>query len=339
MLVRIVSDETLITGRWQQLAQSLSGLLANVTFEAQQQPVRIEGRHIEYPDSYNSLVPSYLDVSAGADLTMIVTAKPYDNNYFYQSPYLSDGRQVSICSYSGWNDLTNLPVENGVAYFLAQHLAFRIGNSTQHQVATGCINDFNGKKTAVDTGMRSAYICARCLADVVPDTPLVDDLKLLLDAISMSSRLNLNVIDHLPKMLETGDEMFDVFLCHNSADKPEVRNIRDRLHERSIRTWMDEDQLRPGLPWRVELEKAIPRVSSAAVFVGYSGIGPWQDPEISVLLSEFASRNCPVIPVILPGAKDIPDLPLFLRIMTWVDFRDQTRDAMQRLVWGITGRR
>ncbi|CAN5611867.1 hypothetical protein BH09ACT8_BH09ACT8_19470 [soil metagenome] len=339
MLVRILSDETLITGRWQQLAQSLSGLLKGVAFEATLQPVRIEGRQIEYPASYTSLTPSYLDVSNGADLTMIVTAKPYDNNYFFQSPYLSDGRQISICSYSGWNDLTNLPVENGVSYFIAQHLALRIGDFTQHQVAAGCINDFNGRKTAVDSGMRAAYVCARCLTDLAPGTLLVDDLRLLLDAVSMSSRLNLNIIDHLPKMLATGDEMFDVFLCHNSADKPEVRNIRDRLHELSIRTWMDEDQLRPGLSWRVELEKAIPRVSSAAVFVGDTGLGPWQDPEISALLSEFASRQCPVIPVILPDAEKVPDLPLFLRTLTWVDFRDQTHDAMQRLAWGITGRR
>ncbi|WP_216638307.1 toll/interleukin-1 receptor domain-containing protein [Mycobacterium asiaticum] len=310
-----------------------------MTFEAIQRPVRISARQIEYPTSYNSLTPSLLEVSSGADLTMIVTAKPYDNNYFYQSPYLDDGRQMSICSYSGWNDLTNLPVENGVAYFIAQHITFQLGEFDQHQLVTGCINDFNGTKTAVDTGMRSAYICARCLTKVVAGNPLVADLRLLLDAISMSSRLNLNIIDHLPQMLETGDKMFDVFLCHNSSDKPQVRKIRDRLRELSIRTWMDEDQLRPGLSWRVELEKAIPRVSSAAVFVGDAGTGPWQDPEISALLLEFASRSCPVIPVILPDAKEIPTLPLFLRTLTWVDFRDQTHDAMDRLVWGITGQR
>jgi len=66
-----------------------------------------------------------------------------------------------------------------------------------------CINDFNADKFSVDAGMRSAYICPSCLTDVPHEAPLIGDLRLLLDAVSMSSRLNVNIVDHLPKMLET----------------------------------------------------------------------------------------------------------------------------------------
>ena len=56
-------------------------------------------------------------------------------------------------------------------------------------------------------------------------------------------------------------------------------------------------------------------------------------------LSEFADRQVPVIPVLLPDAPKQPELPLFLRQMTWVDFRVADPDPLERLLWGITGQR
>ncbi len=43
--------------------------------------------------------------------------------------------------------------------------------------------------------------------------------------------------------------------------------------------------------------------------------------------------------VLLSDAPQKPALPVFLKAMTWVDFRIQKPDPMQRLLWGITGRR
>jgi len=132
---------------------------------------------------------------------------------------------------------------------------------------------------------------------------------------------------------------FAVFLCHNAQDKADVRIIRRKLEALGIRTWFDEEQLRPGMAWQVVLEEQIAAIESAAVFVGRSGIGPWQSVEMRAFLSEFVRRRCPVIPVILANAKDIPELPIFLRQLTWVDFRETPDDALSRLVWGITGKR
>jgi len=38
-------------------------------------------------------------------------------------------------------------------------------------------------------------------------------------------------------------EIFDVFLCHNSEDKPAVREISQKLAEKHIKPWLDEDIL------------------------------------------------------------------------------------------------
>ena len=54
-------------------------------------------------------------------------------------------------------------------------------------------------------------------------------------------------------------------------------------------------------------------------------------------LSQFVDRGCPVIPVLLESAPKQPELPLFLKEMTWVDFRKPESRPFQQLVWGITG--
>jgi len=135
---------------------------------------------------------------------------------------------------------------------------------------------------------------------------------------------------------ETTD--FDVFLCHNNDDKPAVRSIAQQLRQHGILPWLDEAELIPGRSWQEELERQIGSIRTAAVFVGPSGIGPWQNREMRALLNEFVERECPVIPVLLPKAS-APELPLFLRSMTWVDLRVVESVGMERLIWGIVGRR
>ncbi len=130
---------------------------------------------------------------------------------------------------------------------------------------------------------------------------------------------------------------FDVFLCHNSQDKSAVRQIAERLRERGIRPWLDEWELRPGVPWQRVLEEQISRIKAAAVFVGEQGIGPWQREELDAYLREFIRRDCPVIPVLLPGAPQELDLPIFLAGRIWVDFRTSEPDPLTRLAWGIGG--
>jgi hypothetical protein len=135
----------------------------------------------------------------------------------------------------------------------------------------------------------------------------------------------------------TDTETFDVFLCHNSEDKPDIRNIARQLTENGIKPWLDEEQIRPGTSWQTAIGDQINSIKSAAIFVGESGLGPWQDQEIQALLSQFVKRKCPVIPVILSSAKETPKLPWTLQNLHWVDFRAANLNPLKQLIWGITG--
>src|SRR5262245_25886583 len=134
------------------------------------------------------------------------------------------------------------------------------------------------------------------------------------------------------------NKSFDVFLSHNSKDKPAVRELAKALRDRGLNVWLDDWELVPGRPWQEALEEVIETTGSSAVLVGKDGFGPWQDAEMRGCLSEFVARNLPVIPVLLPDAPSEPKLPFFLRRFTWVDLRGGlTEEGLDRLQWGITG--
>lgn len=130
---------------------------------------------------------------------------------------------------------------------------------------------------------------------------------------------------------------FDVFLCHNSEDKPEIRRIADDLIKEGIKPWLDEREIKPGELWESALENQISTIKSATVFVGESGIGPWQSIEMRAFINEFVERKCPVIPAILASAKTTPPLPILLKSLQYVDFHLSNPDPIKQLMWGITG--
>ncbi len=133
---------------------------------------------------------------------------------------------------------------------------------------------------------------------------------------------------------------FDVFLSHNSKDKPAVRQLAQAIKDRGLNVWLDEWELVPGRPWQEALEEIIRTARSAAVLVGADGLGPWEIPEMRACLSEFVDRDMPVIPVLMPGTPTKPILPLFLKQFTWVDLRSGlTKDGLDQLEWGITGKK
>jgi hypothetical protein len=148
------------------------------------------------------------------------------------------------------------------------------------------------------------------------------------------------VVGPAVRRADPGDNDFDVFLSHNSRDKPAVRRLALALEARGLSPWLDERELVPGRDWQADLERLIRTVRSAAVLVGPEGLGPWEVPELRACLSEGVRRGLPVIPVLLPGASRQPVLPLFLTQFTWVDLRGGlTTPGLDRLQWGITGTR
>ncbi|MDQ3007068.1 MAG: TIR domain-containing protein [Chloroflexota bacterium] len=135
---------------------------------------------------------------------------------------------------------------------------------------------------------------------------------------------------------------FDVFLSHNSKDKPIVEQIAHKLEAKGLKVWLDKWNLVPGDPWQEDLEDALDESQTITVFVGPHTISPWENEEMRSAIEErVQDKKRRVIPVLLPGAPDNKTLklPRFLKRLTWVDFRTGLNDeeALYRLECGVKG--
>lgn len=134
--------------------------------------------------------------------------------------------------------------------------------------------------------------------------------------------------------------LFEIFLCHNSQDKAAVGVIEEQLRARGLRCWFDRRELRPGSDWKSFVRSEWPRIGAMAVCLGPHGISPGQGFEIAELVAAAAPAQS-VVPVILPSvpADVAPEtiVPEALRGRIWVDFRLQSNDPLQALIWGANG--
>jgi formylglycine-generating enzyme required for sulfatase activity len=138
-------------------------------------------------------------------------------------------------------------------------------------------------------------------------------------------------------------DRFDVFLSHNSKEKPAVREITGKLREAGLTCWLDEEQLIPGVRWQGGLADGLQRSATCAIFIGRDNLGNWESEELDVAQNRAANqRDYRITPVLLPGLTDPFDtslLPPFLQSRTWVDFRSGLDDqrALRRLICAIRG--
>ena len=125
--------------------------------------------------------------------------------------------------------------------------------------------------------------------------------------------------------MESRSEQFDVFLSHNSADKPAVEALAHKLREAGLNPWLDKWHLIPGTAFQYGLADAIRACPTCALFIGPAGLGNWAREELLVAQDRAAKEaTFRLIPILLPGVPDPFDyskLPPFLTQRTWVDFR------------------
>ena len=136
---------------------------------------------------------------------------------------------------------------------------------------------------------------------------------------------------------------YNVFLSHNSKDKPAVKWLAAKLTDQvDLTVFLDIWNLVPGAPWQEDLENALEASRTVAVFLGPAGISGWHNEELrAALTTRVGDRGRRVIPVLLPGTTmpEEDEIPSFLQRLTWVDFREGLDDeeAFHRLVAGIKG--
>ncbi len=132
---------------------------------------------------------------------------------------------------------------------------------------------------------------------------------------------------------------FDIFLSHNSKEKESVRKIKRDLCDLGLKSWLDSDEMPPGTKWAKALEEGLRNSRNVAIIIGQEGVGDWQQLEMETAIDQQVKGGGKVIPLLLPGAPDISELPVFLRNFIVADFRKGLDNPVElkRLHWAITG--
>ncbi|MEW2429224.1 TIR domain-containing protein [Micromonospora sp. NPDC047644] len=121
---------------------------------------------------------------------------------------------------------------------------------------------------------------------------------------------------------------FDAFICYNTVDRPMVNRFRSLLRDNGILAWQDIQNLSPGDQPTAAIERMLDEVPVALVIFGPNSMGPWQEQEYYVVLQRAVKRRegklpLRLIPVLLPGAPDVEELPGFARNFVVLDIRTQ----------------
>lgn len=196
MKILLVQDEGLNIDL-EKASNILNSICENTKFENYNIPINLNSpsSHINLEREINILKQKISNIER--DYTLYLTYRRYSDNYFAHSR-----ENTMIWSFWGWQYYTNLPLENGLFYIIADILALRLDRSFRHDEVTGCIYDFLSDKTGIDIGMKMAHICESCykrLQDKIKKSTALEGILFalvkILDLLSNASRWNKSIFD------------------------------------------------------------------------------------------------------------------------------------------------
>src|ERR1022692_4932877 len=123
---------------------------------------------------------------------------------------------------------------------------------------------------------------------------------------------------------------YDVFLSHNSQDKPRVRKLAERLRDAGLRVWFDEWVIRPGEDIYLAIEHGLEAARVQVLCLSPAALGSeWVTLERStVLFRDPGNAGRRFVPLLLADCA----LPDTLRRYKYVDFRAEAEAAFEELL-------
>jgi hypothetical protein len=123
---------------------------------------------------------------------------------------------------------------------------------------------------------------------------------------------------------------YDVFLSHNRADKPRVRQLAERLRAAGLRVWFDEWVIHPGDDIYLAIERGLEAARVQVLCLSQAALGSdWVSLERStVLFRDPTNAERRFVPLLLAECQ----LPDTLRRYKYIDLRDDTAVAFQQLL-------
>ncbi len=128
--------------------------------------------------------------------------------------------------------------------------------------------------------------------------------------------------------------LLKVFLCHASQDKPNVRELSQRLFaEGWIDPWLDEKKLLPGQDWRLKIEEAVETSDIVIICLSSNSVSKEGFVQKELRYAREIALEKPDETIFLvPLRLDDCTVPRGLRFYQWADYfgenKDETYDAL-----------
>jgi WD40 repeat protein len=128
---------------------------------------------------------------------------------------------------------------------------------------------------------------------------------------------------------------YDVFLSHNSNDKPRVRRLADKLKAAGLRVWLDDWQIKPGDDIYLAVERGLEASRVQLLCLSPAALGSnWVTLERStVLFRDPSNAGRRFVPLLLEDC----ELPDTLRRFKYVDLRQESEAAFQEILEACRG--
>jgi len=220
-------------------------------------------------------------------------------------------------------------------------LAIVIGGSVGHRVAEEC--DY-AEKAGIPvlpvplTG--GSAVPARLTADKAKDLyKRLAKSDGIVDTNDLVAAL-LEAVERYAHAADTGvgDSFeYDVFLSHNTKDKPRVRRLAERLRQAGLRVWFNKWNVRSGNIISRKVDEGLEQSRVLLLCISPNALASgWVALERSTATHRDPSNEGRrFIPLLLADC----ELPDTLRRYKYIDFRDESEAAFQELVEGCAGRR
>ncbi len=136
-------------------------------------------------------------------------------------------------------------------------------------------------------------------------------------------------------MIDT-DRKLVVFLCYSSEDKLAVREFYNLLSSESwIHPWLDEEEILPGMDWKVKIGRAVETADVVIVFLSHNSVNKegYIQHELKLVVDVAAEKPESAI-FVIPLKLDECEIPPSIRSWQCIDYSlpETRKQAYSRLL-------
>jgi hypothetical protein len=131
---------------------------------------------------------------------------------------------------------------------------------------------------------------------------------------------------------------YDIFLSHNSKDKPLVEILAEQLRDAALEVWLDQDNLYGGDVLSQEIERAITNSKTVLFCIGGHGLGKWQQFEMNICRGLSIDERLKIISVVLPPLESLPEETEYLALKQELYLKWKIGDSnnLERLIYSVS---